>query len=127
MLCVLQDKHYDPAVYEWPDDFDAWRYIKLADSTGDRNHWMFVTTSPDHIGFGHGLHACPGRFFAANEIKIALTFMLLRYDWRVEGIEQRLNEGKSPMMYVGDNSMLDPRIKTEFKRRTPEIDVMACL
>ena len=125
MIGVLHDKHFDPTVYERPEEFDAWRYIKLAEKTGDRNHWLFVTTSPDHIGFGHGVHACPGRFFAANEIKIALTFMLLRYDWRVPDIEQRLKEGKSPVVNVGDSCYLDPKIKIEFKRRTPEIDIMS--
>jgi cytochrome P450 len=125
MMAVLQDKHFDPATYERPDEFDARRYLKLADKTGDKNHWLFVTTSPDHIGFGHGVHACPGRFFAANEIKIALTFMLLRYDWRIEGIEQRLKEAKSPVVYIAEASFLDPKLKIEFKRRTPEIDIMA--
>jgi cytochrome P450 len=125
MICVLQDKHFDPAVYEQPEDFDVWRYVKLAESMGDKNHWLFVTTSPDHIGIGHGVHACPGRFFAANEIKIALTFMLLRYDWRVDGIEQRLKEGKSPILCIGDNCLLDPKVKIGFERRIPEIDIMA--
>jgi hypothetical protein len=124
MISILQDRHLDPSVYEQPDNFDAWRYIKLAEKTGDKNHWMFVTTSPNHIGFGHGVYACPGRFFAANEIKIALTFMLLRYDWRIETLEQRLKDGKSPVVYIAETYFLDPKIKIEFRRRTPEIDIM---
>ncbi len=51
--------------------------------------------------------------------------MLLRYDWRIDGIEQRLKEGKPPVVYYGDNCFLDPKVKIEFKRRTPEIDIMA--
>jgi cytochrome P450 len=83
-----------------------------------------VTTSPYHIGFGHGVHVCPGRFFAAYEIKIALTFMLSRYDWRIESLEQRLKDGKSPVVYIAETCFLDPKIKIEFRRRTPEIDIM---
>lgn len=124
MITILQDKHFDPDVYKRPEEFDAWRYVKLADQTGDRNHWLFVTTSPDQIGFGHGVHACPGRFFAANEIKITSTFMLLRYDWKIEGIEQRRKERKLSIVYIGDNCFLDPKIKVEFKRRESDIDIM---
>jgi len=28
----------------------------------------------------------PGRFFAVNEIKVMLAFMLLRYDFRLDGV-----------------------------------------
>jgi hypothetical protein len=37
-------------------------------------------TSPDNINFGHGRHACPGRFFAAGMVKIILMEILRRYD-----------------------------------------------
>ncbi|KXJ90272.1 hypothetical protein Micbo1qcDRAFT_164807 [Microdochium bolleyi] len=32
------------------------------------------------MGFSHGSHACPGRFFAANQLKIALSHIALHYD-----------------------------------------------
>lgn len=45
------------------------------------------------MGFGHGTHACPGRFFAANEVKIALIFTLLNYDWKLpEGVKPQISE-----------------------------------
>jgi hypothetical protein len=65
MVAVLTDGMRDPKIYKDPNEFDAWRFVKLAKETGDSNHWQFVTTSQDHFGFGHGVHACPGRFFAA--------------------------------------------------------------
>jgi cytochrome P450 len=65
MVAVLTDGMRDPKIYKNPNDFDAWRFVKLAKETNDNNHWQFVTTSQDHYGFGHGVHACPGRFFAA--------------------------------------------------------------
>ncbi|KAI0414253.1 putative cytochrome P450 [Xylaria grammica] len=41
------------------------------------------TTSPDFLVFGLGRHACPGRFFAAVELKIILAHMLLMYDFEM--------------------------------------------
>jgi cytochrome P450 len=34
------------------------------------------------LNFGHGNHACPGRFFASNEIKIVLIELLRNWDFR---------------------------------------------
>jgi cytochrome P450 len=34
--------------------------------------------------FGYGRHACPGRFFAANEIKMMLSRFLLNYEFKNE-------------------------------------------
>lgn len=39
--------------------------------------------SPDSLEFGHGSHACPGRFFAMNVIKSTLIPLLLDYDLRL--------------------------------------------
>jgi cytochrome P450 len=32
------------------------------------------------LGFGYGKHACPGRFFALNEVKIFVAHMLMNYE-----------------------------------------------
>jgi len=46
-----------------------------------------------YIGFGHGMHACPGRFFAGNELKVALAHLLLKYDWKMpEGESKRRSQ-----------------------------------
>ena len=39
-------------------------------------------TEPDNLVFGHGIHACPGRFFAVNETKLLLAELILNYAWR---------------------------------------------
>lgn len=50
-----------------------------------------------NIAFGHGEHACPGRFFAANEVKVMLCHLVMKYDWTLTpGTDGRfVNRGTS--------------------------------
>ncbi|OXV05891.1 hypothetical protein Egran_06343 [Elaphomyces granulatus] len=43
----------------------------------------YVFSGPDSLEFGAGSHACPGRFFATNALKVALIRILDRYDFRL--------------------------------------------
>ena len=73
----------DPTVYKDPECFNPYRFAEMRSSQG-QNRAHLVSTSPEHLGFGHGQHACPGRFFAANEVKILLCHLLIKYDWQLE-------------------------------------------
>lgn len=42
----------------------------------------FVTTSADFLPFGHGRHACPGRFLIDFELKMVVSYILGNYDIR---------------------------------------------
>ena len=79
----------DPALYPNPETFDGFRFSKLREQPGNENRYQFVTTGDDAISFGHGKHACPGRFFASNEIKVILVGLLLRYEMRFKDGEGR--------------------------------------
>ncbi|KAK0614605.1 cytochrome P450 [Immersiella caudata] len=46
---------------------------------------QFATTSTDFLTFGHGRYACPGRFFAANELKLILGHVVMNYDFEITG------------------------------------------
>ncbi|KAF9768909.1 hypothetical protein IL306_013732 [Fusarium sp. DS 682] len=97
-------------------EFDAYRYLKMR-QTGDDKKAHLVSTSADHLGFGHGLHACPGRFFAANEIKILLCHLLLKYDWK-------LPEGTKPKpTHTGWKLIGDLSVNLLVRRRTEELDI----
>jgi cytochrome P450 len=48
-------------------------------------HNQFVSVSQNSLTFGYGRHACPGRFFAANEIKMIMARLVLMYDIRNVG------------------------------------------
>ena len=32
------------------------------------------------MSFGLGIHACPGRFFAGQELKLAMAYLIRNYD-----------------------------------------------
>jgi cytochrome P450 len=129
-VTVLTDNMLSPTIYSDPQKFDPYRYLNMRKNPGEENKWQFVTTSPEHIGFGHGMHACPGRFFASNEVKVALVFLLLRFEWKVDesyAIEENGEEKQAAVKYIGTEMIVDPDMKILFKRRQPEIDIMSCL
>jgi cytochrome P450 len=81
-LCIVLAEFSNSEIYPEPDKFDAWRFIKAQATPSQGNAWSMVSVSPDQMSFGIGKHACPGRFFAVNEVKIVLCHMLLKYDWQ---------------------------------------------
>lgn len=71
-----------------------------------------MTTSTESIAFGHGTHACPGRFFASNEIKVIFASLLMRYD-------VKLKEGMGRPANMRGKTRLGPDTKAEvlFRKR----------
>ncbi|KAF8428991.1 cytochrome P450 [Tirmania nivea] len=49
-------------------------------ATGGVGKLAAVTTADHYLSFGHGKHACPGRFFGVIEIKMLLNYCLLNYE-----------------------------------------------
>lgn len=104
---------WDLKYYENPEKFDGYRFLRMR-ATDERSAQL-VSTSISHPAFGHGQHACPGRFFAANEIKIALAHMLLKYEWKLpEGFDPK------PISH-GMNLLPDPSATLLIRRRNEEV------
>ncbi|KAK3318107.1 cytochrome P450 [Apodospora peruviana] len=40
----------------------------------------FVTTGPNNLTFGHGRHACPGRFVVDFQLKMVIAHVITRYE-----------------------------------------------
>ncbi|ORY63215.1 cytochrome P450 [Pseudomassariella vexata] len=108
----------DPSIYPEPEKFDAARFLKMRQQPGNENAWQVVSTSADHMAFGHGQHACPGRFFATNEIKIALCHLLLKYDWQFLP-----GEGRPEASSMESTTSVSPTGRVQYRRRVAEIDL----
>ncbi|KAF4621783.1 hypothetical protein D9613_012093 [Agrocybe pediades] len=72
--------HMDENIYENPHEFNGFRFLNMRDEDGENIKHQIVSLSPESLTFGTGRHACPGRFFAANELKCMLGFIVLNYD-----------------------------------------------
>lgn len=64
------------------EEFDPYRFVKLNEQTG--RTVGLATTSVNSLTFGHGRHACPGRFLAAQEQKLMLAYFLHAYDMKLD-------------------------------------------
>ena len=52
-----------------------------ADQKHQRQQGIPLTKGGDtFLGFGMGKHSCPGRFFAAHEMKLMLAYLVRHYD-----------------------------------------------
>lgn len=105
--CIIEVPAYglsmDGDVVDDPETFDAFRSYRARAAAAAAQDGLdgvgragaaasnqFVTVSPTNLTFGYGRHACPGRFFAANEIKMIVARALLDYDIRmVDGSTER--------------------------------------
>lgn len=71
---------------------------------------QFVGVGTSSLTFGYGRHACPGRFFAVNEIKMIMAQAILQYEVRnVDGVTERY-----PNKQVG-SSVWPPQLLGELK------------
>ena len=85
VLVPMYAMYTDDDFFPNAEEFDAFRFSRLREQAGHENRHQFVSTSTTHINFGHGKHACPGRFFASQEIKLLLAHVLLNYDVKLAG------------------------------------------
>ncbi|TFK79819.1 cytochrome P450 [Polyporus arcularius HHB13444] len=105
--------HTDDTRYPEPDVFDPFRFARMREGgVEDAVKHQLVNTSVDFLPFGHGKHACPGRFFAANEIKTMMAYLLLNYDMKFA------EEGKRPAnIRFGPANLPSTSAKVLFRKR----------
>nr|A0A0E3D8N7.1 RecName: Full=Cytochrome P450 monooxygenase janQ; AltName: Full=Janthitremanes biosynthesis cluster protein Q [Penicillium janthinellum]AGZ20487.1 cytochrome P450 monooxygenase [Penicillium janthinellum] len=80
---------FDERFYPNPHQFDGYRFYRLGQQTGKPQGFRFVATNSNYLQFGDGRHTCPGRYMAADEIRLMLGHILLHYD-----ITTKENEGR---------------------------------
>ncbi|GJJ07761.1 hypothetical protein Clacol_001966 [Clathrus columnatus] len=109
---AAQPIHHDEEKYPDSEKFNGFRFANIRTQDGYNTTNQFVNTSPDYISFGHGKHACPGRFFAANELKSMLAYLVLNYDIKMK------NEGVRPKnLSVAMSCLPDLSASVMFRRR----------
>ena len=85
----------DESIWQEPEKFDALRHYKLRQQKGSASSVakaaemvasaQLVGVGHTSLQFGYGRHACPGRFFAAHEIKMIMATFLMHYDVKMPG------------------------------------------
>jgi cytochrome P450 len=104
--------HHDEEYYANSDVFDGFRFSDMRISEGENKHHQLVATHASYLPFGYGKHACPGRFFAANELKAMLAHLVLNYDVKLE------NEGVRPTdMSFGASCIPNQTAEVLFRKR----------
>lgn len=114
-MMVSAHKQLDSSIYPDGENFDPYRFYNMRQTPGQEPGVQFVSTSPEHLGFGHGQHSCPGRFFAASELKVLLCHIILKYDMDIV-------QGRSPQTIMrGYNIVPNPEATLAVRRRQAEI------
>lgn len=120
MVAVSAHINQDETIYPNPEQFDGYRFLRKRQEPGHEHKHQFVTTTRESYGFGHGVHACPGRFFAANESKILLIHLLLKYDWTLKN-----GSGRPRSFEMGSEIVTDPTVELLVRSRDPGLDLSA--
>jgi cytochrome P450 len=116
---ISSHSHWDPEIYPEPEKFDGYRFLNRRKIPGQENRSLLVSTSNEHTAFAHGKHACTGRFFAANEVKIAMVHLVLKYDMKIESPEV------AKWKTFGITMFVNPEAKVQVRRRKEEVDMEA--
>ncbi|KAI9707108.1 MAG: hypothetical protein M1836_000068 [Candelina mexicana] len=91
---ALYSIHRDESFYTNANEYDAFRFsrpleeakqdlsvIEAAPALGEMPQNAPLTLTSDiFLEFGHGRHACPGRFFASVQLKLLIASLVLDYD-----------------------------------------------
>ncbi|KAF8549327.1 cytochrome P450 [Imleria badia] len=104
--------HYDGHFYKNPEVFEPFRFAHMGEESENGPKHQFASTTTEYLPFGHGRHACPGRFFAANELKSMLAHIVMTYDVKLED-----NAPYPASLCVGSMIAANPHAKVLFRNR----------
>lgn len=108
----------DERIYPNASKFDGYRFLRKREEGGaDQGIHQASSTNPDFLTFGHGLHACPGRAFAINEVKLVLVHVLLHYEFKMP------ETGILPEIRAGFQPITNPKQGMLYRTRVPELNL----
>ncbi|PLB40143.1 cytochrome P450 [Aspergillus candidus] len=115
---ILLDAENNPE----PDKFDPLRFYRKRQNPGEANKHLLPMTDKNHLHFGHGKYACPGRFFAVLEMKMILARILLDYEFKYpEG------QGRPKNLTMDENVLPDPAARLLVRKRQDKNDKVPTL
>jgi cytochrome P450 len=95
----------DPKLYPDPETYDGFRFAKLREQDPSmEGKAQFVASNPTSVAFGYGRHACPGRFFAAQEIKAIMVYFLENFDMKFKDGQTRPQSLQFETQYLPDHT-----------------------
>lgn len=107
VCAVIAPMQHDSSAANTPeaDEFQPLRFYKAPDttttSTSTQEKQLGATQiSPTFLSFSLGKHACPGRFFAVQTMKVMIGWLLVHYDFEVVFKEGK--EGEVEWLEVGE-------------------------
>lgn len=105
---------FDPKVTAEPERFDPMRNYRKrhSESSEDLSKFMVGQTDSDDMSFGYGNQACPGRYFAAGEIKLVLFRLLRENEFAPAGAT-----GRPRNIHFDENVIMDPQAKVLMRSR----------
>ncbi|KIV98586.1 uncharacterized protein PV09_09620 [Verruconis gallopava] len=128
---VSVDAHnimHDTQMYENANSFDPFRFARQREREDmlvkeQRREWKTATleskqlscssTSEKFLTFGHGRHACPGRFLVSHELKLLLAYVTMHYD--IESLESR-----PPNTWFGQHIIPPMKATIRIRRRAED-------
>ena len=110
----VRNVHLNDKVYEDPLRFDGFRFSKMREEEGGPTTKKvgMVSSSQNQLSFGHGRHLCPGRDFAACELKLMLAHIIITYDVKLE-----IEGVRPPDMWVVNSCVPNPNANVLFRKR----------
>jgi len=114
----ISHTHLNPNYYEDPSKFDGFRFSRMKDEAEAKGSpdkkFDMVATNLQFLAFGHGRHACPGRFFAAAELKMMLAYIVITYDLKLA------NGVRPPDVFILHTCLPNPTAEILFRRRADQ-------
>ncbi|KZT50827.1 cytochrome P450 [Calocera cornea HHB12733] len=106
--------HHDPHLYPNPLEFDPFRFSRKVEEGDSVVKSAFTTASSDFLFWGGGSHVwiSPGRYFASQELKAMLAYIVKNYDVKMP------NNGVRPTdIWFAHTCVPDPKATVLFRKR----------
>ncbi|KAB5575413.1 cytochrome P450 [Coniochaeta sp. 2T2.1] len=103
----------DPSVHPDPEKFDFKRHLRKREEKDENAHKFHFASagSEDIISWGAGEHACPGRFFAQEGLKLMFIHLLTHYDFKYAESTKEMPRFVARNLFLSPNPMLPIMIR----------------